>query len=253
MIFDPSQRYPDSYRYISSLQDFRRARSQAKLKQLVARVTGESTELLSYEEVRRKLRAYASSDRGLRDIPLDAIVGSVGRYNDFTRDFLPRQDFTQDRWAKVKAASEGSPGLPPIDVYKVGESYFVKDGNHRVSVARQLGAISIQAYVTEVLVRVPLDPNTQPDDLILKAEYAEFLERTHLDELRPEADLSVTIPGQYPTLEEHIAVHRHYMGIDQQRFIPPDEAVSHWYDMIYLPAVQAMQEGGILRNFPNRT
>lgn len=253
MNYDPNQRNLDTYRYITSLQDFRRARSQAKLKDLVARVTGESTELLSYEEVRQKLRAYASSNRGLQDIPLDAIVGSVGRYNDFTRDFLPRQDFTQDRWARVKAASEASRGLPPIDVYKIGEAYFVQDGNHRVSIARQYGSKTIEANVTEVLVRVPLDPDTQPDDLILKAEYAGFLERTHLDELRPEADLSVTIPGQYPVLEEHIAVHRHYMGQDQQRFIPNDEAVADWYDSIYLPAIRAIQEGGILRNFPDRT
>jgi nucleotide-binding universal stress UspA family protein len=104
-----------------------------------------------------------------------------------------------------------------------------------------------------VQTRVPLSSDTRPDDLIVKAEYAKFLERTHLDELRPEADLSVTIPGQYPILEEHIAVHRHYMGIEQKRFIPNDEAVVDWYDNIYLPTIQAIREAGILRNFPNRT
>jgi nucleotide-binding universal stress UspA family protein len=151
------------------------------------------------------------------------------------------------------AASDTTAGLPPIDVYKIGDIYFVQDGNHRVSVARQLGAQTIQAYVTEVQTRVPLSPDTRPDDIIVKAEYAEFLERTHLDELRPDANLSVTVPGKYPILEEHIAVHRYYLGIEQKRYIPDDEAVTHWYDNIYLPAILAISEAGILRNFPNRT
>ena len=251
--FSSEEGIPESEKIVSALQDFRRARSQAFLKELVARLTGKSTELLSYLEVRHALRAYASTQRGLQDIPLDAIVGSVGRYNDFTRDFLPKSDVSQDRWARVKAVTEGPTGWPPIDVYKIGDAYFVQDGNHRVSVARQLGMKTIQAYVTEVHTRVALTPDTQPDDLIVMAEYAEFLERTHLDELRPDADLRVTIPGQYPILEEHIGVHRHYMGNEQKRRIPREEAAAHWYDTVYMPLILAIREGGILRNFPGRT
>jgi nucleotide-binding universal stress UspA family protein len=144
-------------------------------------------------------------------------------------------------------------GLPAIDVYQIGEVYFVLDGNHRVSVARQLGATHIQAYVTEVRTRVPLSPDVQPDDLILKAEYADFLEHTCLDEIRPEADLSVTAPGRYRVLEEHIEVHRYFMGLEQERDIPYKEAVGHWYDEVYLPVVQVIHERGILRDFPGRT
>ena len=245
--------YSENRKYITAIQDFRRARNQVFLKELLARFTGRSTELLSYEEVRQKLRGFASSEIGLEDIPLDAIVGSVGRYNDFTRDFLPLFDSGQERWARVKAASDGMSGLPPIDVYKIGDAYFVQDGNHRVSVARQLGSKSIQGYVTEVHTRVPLSPDVKPDELIVKAEYAEFLERTHLDDLCPQADLSVTIPGQYGVIEEHITVHRHYMGLKQKRYIPEEEATIHWFDTVYLPAVEAIREAGILRNYPNRT
>lgn len=111
-------------------------------------------------------------------------------------------------------------GLPPIDVYQIGEVYFVKDGNHRVSVARQMGATHIQAYVTQIETGVPLLPDVQPDDLILKAEYAGFLEETHLDQVRPGVDLNMTVPGQYDKLKEHIEVHRHYMGLEQRREIP---------------------------------
>lgn len=237
----------------SAIHDFRNARNRAILKEILARLTGDTTELLSYEEVRQKLKMLGSAERGLKDIPLDAIVGSVGRYTDFTRDFLPRGSVNEERWARVLNLTNSLTGLPPIEVYQIGDAYFVKDGNHRVSVARQLGATSIQAYVTEIRTRVPLAPDTRPDDLILKAEYADFLERTHLDELRPEADLSVTVPGQYPVLEEHISVHRYFMGIDQKREIPFSEAVVHWYDTVYLPVVETIREWGILRDFPDRT
>ncbi len=236
-----------------AIQDFRRARSQADLKEMLARLTGESTQLLSYDEVRQHLRVQGGIERGVQDIPLDAIVGSVGRYTDFTRDFLPRSEVNPERWARIKIATSGLVGLPPIDVYQIGQIYFVKDGNHRVSVARQFGATYIQAYVTEVHSRVPLTPDMQLDDLILKAEYVEFLERTHLDELRPKANLNVTIPGQYAILLEHIEAHRYYMGLDLKRDISYPESVTHWYDTIYQPVMEIIRQQGILHKFPERT
>jgi len=239
--------------FSSAVRDFHRARRKAALQAIMARLTGKSADLLSYEDVRRKLKARGTAPGGLKDIPLDAIVGSVGRYADFTRSFLPRQDSNRERWARVRVAVTDWGGLPPIKVYQVGDAYFVLDGNHRVSVARQVGATHIEAYVTEVRTKVPLSPDVQPDDLILKAEYADFLEHTHLDELRPEADLSVTAPGQYQVLEEHIEVHRYFMGLEQEREIPYEEAVGHWYDEVYWPVVQVIRERGILRDFPGRT
>jgi nucleotide-binding universal stress UspA family protein len=243
----------DAAGYVAALRDFDEARRRGALEAIMARLTGKSDDLLSYEEIRQKLKARGNINRGLQDIPLDAIVGSVGRYTDFRRSFLPKRASDQERWAKVKAKVTSMEGLPPIEVYQIGEAYFVRDGNHRVSVAREIGAQFIQAYVTEVQTRVPLSPDDEPDDVILKAEYANFLERTHLDRLRPGADLTVTEPGRYQMLEEHIEVHRYFMGLEQQRDIPYDEAVTHWYDGVYLPVVQVIQEQGILREFPDRT
>ena len=237
----------------TAIEDFRAARTRAALKEILARFTGEPTRLLSYDEVREKLRLQGAAERGLKDIPLDAIVGSVGRYADFTRDFLPLHDSDQERWARVKIATSRMEGLPPIEVYQIGEVYFVRDGNHRVSVARSMGATHIQAYVTEVRTRVPLTPDIKPDDLIIKAEYADFLEKTRLDELRPEANLQVTVPGKYEILLEHIAVHRYFMGIDFNREIAYEEAVAHWYDEVYMPLVRLIRERGILHYFPDRT
>lgn len=237
----------------NAAQDFRQARRQAALKNVLARLTGKSIGLLSYEDVREKLRARAVGVRGLKEIPLDAIIGSVGRYSDFTRDFLPRQDTIEDRWVRVKVAVTELSGMPPIEAYKIGEAYFVLDGNHRVSVARQMGAKHIQAYVTELKTKVPLTPDVQPVDLIIKAEYAEFLERTRLDELRKGADLNVTIPGKYRLLEEQIQTHRYFLEQEQNRDIPYDEAVAHWYDTVFTPVIMAIRGQGIMREFPNRT
>jgi nucleotide-binding universal stress UspA family protein len=239
--------------YAQAIIDFQNARRKADMQTLLSLLTGKSNELLSYEEVRQKLRAIEGSRRELQDIPLDAVVGSVGRYTDFNRDFLPRHESDQDRWARVMVEATGLTGLPPIEVYQIGEVYFVLDGNHRVSVARQLGATHIQAYVTQVKTKISITPDLQPDDLIIKAEHVDFLEKTHLNTLRPESDLTLTVPGRYPVLLDHIAVHQYFMGLDEQRTIPYEEAVTHWYDTVYTPIVETIQERGILRFFPNRT
>ena len=242
----------DNFR--QAVHDFHEARQRAAVEAILARMTGKSNELLSYEEVAQKLKLQARAERGIQSIPLEAIVGSVGRYTDFTRTFLPRNPVDEDRWARVKASlSDNLAGWPPIEVYQVGEVYFVLDGNHRVSIARQEGWEKIEARVIEVKTNVPLTPDVSPDDLIVKAEYAGFLDETELLRLRPEADLSVSVPGQYAKLREYIQVHRYYMGLDFQRDISYAEALTHWYDTEYLPLVTVIRERGLLRWFPERT
>jgi len=236
-----------------AVQDFRSARQKAALREIVARFTGDSTELLSFDEVRQKLKAQIGPIKVLKEIPINAIIGSVNRYQDFSRDFLPGQNIDEQRWANVELANYGSLGLPPIEVYQIDEVFFVSDGNHRVSVAKQIGSAQIQAYVTEVHTRVPLTADVRPEDLILKSEYTDFLEHTNLDQARPGADLSVTVPGQYEVIEEHITVHRYFMGIEQQREIPNSEAAADWYDTVYLPVVNIIRSRGLLIDFPNRT
>jgi nucleotide-binding universal stress UspA family protein len=236
-----------------AVSDFRNARRKANLQKILAVFSGRAVELFSYEEVRKKLKAVESSRRELREIPIDSIIGSVGRYTDFTRSFLPQHDQDEDRWAKVHVAMTSDAGLPPIEVYQIGETFFVLDGHHRVSIARQMGAPSIEAYVRQVHTKIPLSPEDRPGNLILKSEYSDFLDHTRLDEFFPDVNLEVTELGQYEVIEEHISVHRYFMGIDQHREIPYDEAVTHWYTEIYLPIVEIIRERGILRDFPGRT
>lgn len=249
---DLSQNFTQGYR--NALEDFHNARRQATMKNILARIQGKNYDLLSFDDIRKQFRAeLTNSHQKLQEIPLDAIVGSVNRYEDFTRDFLPKSRVEAQRWARVELVAAGQEGLPPIEVYQLGKAYFVIDGNHRVSVARSFGAKTIQAYVNEIKTRVDLDPNDSPQDIIIKAELTNFLQETRLDILRPDSDFSVTAPEAYGRLLEHIAVHQYFLGIDQQRDVFRDEAITHWHDSYYLPTIEIIQNFGLTRDFPGKT
>lgn len=243
----------DSQYYPNSLEDFRRARRRAALQDIMAKFTGQSVDLLSFEEVRRKFRLEGGASLGVQDVPLDAIVGSVGRYHDFNRNFLPRHDNNSVRWANVKAATLEMSGLPPVELYKIGDVYFVVDGNHRVSVAKELDAPSIQAYVTEFRAKVPLAPTDTPDDIIIKAEYADFLEKTGLDHILPNVSFKMTTPGRYWVLEFQIDAYREILSRESASRLAYHQAVERWVSEIYLPAIAIIRDRGILRDFSNRT
>ncbi|MBN2118880.1 MAG: universal stress protein [Anaerolineales bacterium] len=241
--------------YHTALQDFQSAHLRARLQGVLARLTGRSNELLSYEEVASKLKLQGRSDKGIHAIPVDAIVGSVGRYTDFTRTFLPRRAQDQERWANVKAATvdPASVGLESIEVYKVSEVYFVMDGNHRVSIARQEGWKTIEAHVIEIQTDIPLTPDVQPDELIIKAEYADFLAQTGLNKTQEYVDLQITIPGGYQKLLDQVCVCRCQIEQEGQKECSLQDAAAGWYRDIYLPFAEAVRERGMMRWFPNRT
>jgi nucleotide-binding universal stress UspA family protein len=243
---------PGTLVYNSAVEDFKRARRTAAMQQMMARLTGKSADLLAYDDVCHYLKSSDGVKQGVREIPLDAIVGSVGRYQDFTRTFWPKNDSDEERWVRVKTAVNDMVGMPPIDVYQVGDVYFVIDGNHRVSIARQLGSDSITARVTEVKLRVPLSADDDLDDLICKARYAEFLEQTNLDILRPDADLLMTFCGQYHLLLDQIEAHAVLLA-EKGEPVDADTAVCRWYDEVYLPVLRHIRSQGIMRLFPERT
>ena len=197
--------------------------------------------LLAFDDVRRGIHAQAQREGGLREVAIDQIVGSVGRYRDFDRAFLPRQVQTRDRWESVDRAHLDHAELPPVDLYKIGETYFVKDGNHRVSVARERGQAFIDAHVIEVTAPAPVRSLEDLLDFIRDQDALSFYETTRISELRPEARI------------EHISTHRWYLGIEAKREIPYSDAVASWYDRIYLPTVEAIRATGALRDFPHRT
>jgi nucleotide-binding universal stress UspA family protein len=239
--------------FTSALEDFRLARRRAALQSILGRMRGRREELLSYEDVRRQLRAVERSDRELHDIQVDSIVGSVNRYTDFTRNFLPKKPISAERWARVKAAAQEMAGLPPIEVYQIGDVYFVQDGNHRVSIARQDGVKRIQAYVIRVHTKIPITPDISPDDLIIKAEYLDFMEKTHISDLFPGIDLTTTSPGRYAVILQQIESVKFGIEIKRNKEIQYKDALIYWYDRYYLPIVHIIRERRLLEAFNNRT
>lgn len=238
---------------LNDQQTFNAARRRAFVQDVLAELSGRPDDLLSFSEVREQLHPLEpAGDARLEEIPLERIVGSVGRYQDFNRAFLPRAQIDPQRWMRIDRLRRHT-DLPPIDVYRIGEVYFVQDGNHRVSVARARHDKTIRAWVVELPIRVPLGPDASPDDLILKAGYTEFLEKTSLDVSIPTQQIELTRPGGYRRLLQHIEVHQFYMGLRSRHYPSLAEAAAHWYRNVYLPVVERIQESGILKRFPGRT
>jgi hypothetical protein len=238
-----------------SAMDFENVYTRGFFRRILSLMTGRSdkTRLLSFDEVRKAIRCHDESYGGMQTVPVDAIVGSLGRYNDFDREFLPLRRQSKERWRSIDEAYYQDVVLPPVQLYKVGDVYFVKDGNHRVSVAKERGIAYVDAEVIETRCRVPIPTHIKVEDLEEAGEHALFLEWSQIDELRPEQDLDVTIPGGYHDLEEHINIHRHYLSQERKEAVPLWDAVAGWYDNVYMPIVREIRNEKILAHFPKRT
>ena len=237
----------DANTYRQALDDFRRARSKAAMQRFWAGIRGRSLDLLPYDEISTKLRAVSRTDRGIKQVPLKDIVGSVNRIQDFDRNFLPLRDDDIYRWAGVKTAmtSPLAKGVPPVSLYQIGDAYFVLDGNHRVSIAKEMGMETIEAYVTEIKTKVPISRSLTSDELVQKAAYVNFLEDTKIDQILPGVDFSLHLIENYPLLKEHINVHQYYMGIEKNRPVSFEEAVRHWYETLYSPVTAIIESSGL--------
>ena len=233
--------------------DFSRARMKAFLNRIRSVIDGQPRTLLSYDEVKEKLRLAGPIYRGVKTVRVDKIVGSLNRYHQFDRAFLPLEDQIASRWQNIDRAFYQEISLPPVVLYKVGDVYFVVDGHHRVSVAREQGQEFIDAEVRECSTKVNITPDLRPEDLQILGEKVFFLERTGLDRIRPKASIKLTIPDGFDRMLEHIAVHKYFMGLDLLRSISDEEAVAHWYDTVYLPIVRIIRRRGILKEFPGKT
>jgi len=233
--------------------DFSRARFKAFLNRAFAALSGQPTTLLSYDEIKQSLHIGGPIYRGVHTVRLDQIVGSLNRYHEFDRAFLPAEDRLAARWKNIDSAFYKDISLPPVVLYKVGQVYFVVDGHHRVSVARQQGQEFIEAEIRECSTKVNITPDLKTEDLKILGQKVRFLERTRLDSLRPKAKIRLTIPDGFDRMLEHIAVHRYFMGLDWKRDISEEEAITHWYDTVYYPIIKVIRQSKILKDFPGKT
>jgi nucleotide-binding universal stress UspA family protein len=243
---------PTSQSWGKARTDFEQARREASWRRLWMRLRGKKDDLIPYEEVRKQLGLVSQRYRGVQPVPLNQIIGSMGRATDFDRIFLPTQRHSRRKWLGVDSAYLDGVALPPISLYKVGDAYFVVDGHHRVSVARQQEQTFIDAEVIEVESRIPVTADLTIDDLDVLGAYQKFLDETHLDTLRPEQNIRLTMPGDYLKLSDHIRVHKYFVELEQSRELSREEAVTDWYDRVYWPVIETIRTRNLLQDFPGR-
>ncbi len=231
---------------------FSKARSKAFTQELKDLLLRRSKQLLPFDDVKERLELWHGKDIGLKSIPLNAIVGSQGRYHNFTRHFLPLDESLRDRWKQIESALESDKDLPPVELYKVCNAYFVKDGHHRISVAMAKGKVAIEAKVFEYDCDLSLDDKADLEQIAILETYHRFLKETGLKE-KKDPGLYLTVLGGYPILMEHIQRHRFYLEKKDQKEITIKEAAWSWFDNIYAPMKNLIDKNGIMEKFPHRT
>src|SRR6476661_6164268 len=232
---------------------FYESRRKALLAALLDSMRRQPSEMLAFEAVRACLNVHGQVALGHQIVPVKHIIGSEGRYSDFDRRFLPLTEAVEQRWRSIERAMDRLIDLPPVDLWKISDVYFVRDGNHRVSVARWMGQQHIDAFVTELLVDVPLTPDLSVRTLLFAEEYSDFLEWTNLHALRPHQRIEFSELGGYLELVRHINAYRYSLGQQLGHPIDRDAAVAGWYDVVYLPIIQVIREQHAIKRFPGRT
>ena len=229
--------------------DFSRARRRAAMSRLVGRLRGQAGDvstLLPFEEVIEALGMVGEKYIGLKTIPVDSIVGSVDRASEFDRSFRPTSSRVRERWQRINLAQRQGKGMPPIDVYRVGGLHFVKDGHHRVSVARYRRLEVIEAYVTEVLTRVRLGDGLKIDELPAKSHERLFLERVPLPKQARERIAFSDPERGYARLAEGVEAwgFRLMQGLGE----PMDrgEVAEAWFWDEFVPVVEALEEADLI-------
>jgi hypothetical protein len=242
--------------YAVARGDFGRARQREIMSRILGLLKSQKDEMLSLPDVRTIVRPESETYRGMQTVPIAKILGSEGRSRDFNRAFLPRHDKMMRRWMNIDVAHYENVILPPIKLFEIGGAYFVRDGNHRVSVARMQGAEFIDAEVTSLASEVPITPGMSREDIVravIGFERRRFMADTGLEMTRPGAEITFTEIGRYDEVLEHIREHKWYLNLHQHAEIPLADAAASWYDQVYLPIVQIIRDARLLARFPGAT
>ena len=202
----------------------------------------ESPEMKSFKVQQEKEAAFDTRDRGIRSVPLDRIVGSVGRYHDFESRFRFKQNIPSERLQWIKAAMREGRPLKPVELYQIKDEYYVSDGNHRIAAAKELGHDEILARIVEFI------PSKDTLQGLLYRERAEFADLTQLP-----AEITLTEVSQYACLVDQISDHQGYLEQEQGHPVDFQEAALDWYRTIYRPFITIIKRGRLVESFPGRT
>ncbi|MGI5096595.1 transcriptional regulator [Treponema socranskii] len=237
-------------------EDFNKAHSKALFNEIQHFLNPEEASLISFAEIKSILKPKDEIYVGLKTIPIDKIVGSEGRYKDFDNRFFPKSGFLRERWKHVDAAQYESIVLPPIKAYELGGLYFVRDGNHRVSVAKARGIEFIDAEIVSLQSEIKLKPAYTLKSMIkeiISYEKRVFYTETNFGDITDFWSLDFTSTGQYDIIYNHILTHKAYIEKKQSSDMTMTDAIMSWFEDVYLPIIKAIDDRRVMRYFRQHT
>lgn len=238
---------------MDAARDFERALFDAFFRSLTPVMNKTPSTLYSLQEIRKRLNLKDESYQGLQTVTISDIRGSEGRYSEFNELFAPRTGKSKDKWIRINQAMRKGAPLPPVQLYNVDGTYFVRDGHHRISVASALGQKFIEAEVTEIPSPVKLPKGLSLKQFLIKAEYTDFLEITGLrDHLSKKEEIELTALGGYDLILFHIRAHKLFLKNKGKDLNYPSAALA-WYKNLYTPVIHIIEDKNILKYVKKRT
>lgn len=237
-------------------EDFAKARNKAFFNEIQHLLSPEEASLISLNDVKQLIRPINETYLGMKVIPIDKIIGSEGRYKDFDNNFFPKSSHLRHRWEHVDEAAIKSITLPPIKVYEIDGLYFVRDGNHRVSVAKARGTEFIDAEVVTLQSEIKLKkPNNMNDIVkqIINYEKRLFYAETSFGDITDFWCLDFSRAGRYDVIYNHIFTHKYFLNQQQEDEVSMEDAILSWFTKVYVPIISTIQKKKILKKFPKRT
>ena len=236
--------------------DFAKARNKALLNEISHLLNPEETSMISLKSIKQMVKTETETYVGMKVIPIEKIVGSEGRYKDFDNQFFPKNTNPKERWENVDEAVIKDIILPPIKVYELAGVYFVRDGNHRVSVAKSKGVEFIDAEVVSLQTEIKLSPvHTMQGMLkqVINYEKRHFYMETSFGDITDYWSLDFTTAGQYDTILQHILTHKYFINLNQKEEISMEEAINSWFNLVYKPIVETIYKYKIMKYFKKNT
>lgn len=246
----------DNYVRSQASDDFNRARNKARFDTIFNIIGREKKELLSYYDVKSMTKPKSQTYKGMQVVKIDQIIGSEGRYKDFSKAFLPKKEHLRQRWESIDRAHLTDIILPPISLFKIGDVYFVRDGNHRVSVAKMQGSLSIDAEVVELTTEITIEPQMSKNDLrqaVIEYEREQMLKESELDTMLDMEQIRFTSLGRYDEMYRHILGHKYFINQGIKKEISLKEAAVSWFEKVYTPIIEIIRKENMLSRFPGRT
>ncbi len=237
-------------------QDFAKAFNKALFHEVQHLLNPEEASLISFSDIKKLLKPKNESYEGVKTIPITSIVGSEDRFGDFDNEFFPKSLHLKARWESIDRARLQDIILPPITVYELGGLYFVRDGNHRVSVAKSQGVEYIDAEVVSLKSEIKLKPGKSLKYMIkqvLSYEKRTFYFETNYGDITDDWCLDFSKPGQYDVIYNHILTHKYYINQKQTEEISMTDAIISWYRTVYMPVIDMIERKHIMRIFPRNT